>query len=260
MRFSSIAGLFAAALAVCTGQAQILISDTFTGANGTLISAHTPDTNLPGGSYIVNGTGWGSGTIQNNTLSQNTDMGVGISLASSGSYTKPTNLTISADLNIGTLTGDVVHANGVGLGFYVMPNNAAFHGGSGFLGLILSPTGNLSFTSIDTSGSYIKTVIQTFTYSGTWDAAVNHSLSYSVNTTTGNFSNILLDSITYGFSSTALFTDTATTYAGLSVSSSTGSKYGYADNFQINPEPSTFSLLVLGGLALVPFLRRRAHL
>lgn len=234
-------------LSAFTLQAQIIF-DTFDGTNGALVSAHTPNTDLPASSYIQNSlnVSWHDAIIQNNTAQLNTDMGVGISISSSGGYTKPTNFTISADLNLGTVTG-TANGRGVGLGFYDTVSNAAPHGIANFLGLALSPSGNLSLVSADGAQTTTVTSIQSFAYSGIWNAAISHSLSYDVDTTTGNISNVVLDSTSYAFNSTALFTNAKTANAGFVVSSAAAG-LGYVDNFAVVPEPSA---VCFAGLALV---------
>ncbi len=69
-----------------------IILDTLSGPAGTSYPSHTPDINLPGGSYAFQGSndttnsnlqGDGSGKI-------GPDVGIGIPISSNGSYTKPT--------------------------------------------------------------------------------------------------------------------------------------------------------------------------
>ena len=237
-------------------QAQIIF-DTFDGTNGTWLSAHTPNTDLPGASYIQNADPtniWGPAQIQSATAQLNTDRGVGISLASSGGYTKPANFTISADMNLGTVTG-TANGRGVGLGFFNTVSNTAFHGNNNFLGLVLLPSGILNLISVDATTDAVVTLVQSLPYSGIWNAAVFHSLSYDVDTTTGNISNVVLDSTGYAFNSTSLFTNAATAYAGFIASSATPNGYGYIDNFSVVPEPSAvyfaaFALVLFAGISI----------
>ena len=230
-RYRAILG--ALALLPLTGNAQVtIISDKFTAPDETLFANHRPDTNLPCGTYTSNvGEYWGKTFISGDAAQLSTDQAEFIPIASTGGYVKPDKLTVSIDLNVGSLTTTEAaeDANyGAGLGFYPIGDTPRLHAPSGFTGLIVSPySGNLSL--------FKNGVLQqSLPYKGTnWDAAIDHGLSYTVDVITGGLSNVVWDGATYSFDETDVFTDEATSNVGFVVSSSTGGKIAYFHNFKV---------------------------
>jgi hypothetical protein len=165
----------------------------------------------------------GSTLIQTNAAELNADVGVNVSVASTGSYAKPSNLTISANLNPQVTTG-TQGFRGVGLGYF-----SAAGGGNGFTsftGLALNPNGNLTLIENAASGASVA-------YSGSWTANQMHPVSYTIDARSGSVSNVLLDGQSKSFTTTA-FTNAATTRAGFFVSAAVGGQKGLVDDFLLS--------------------------
>jgi hypothetical protein len=179
-----------------------------------------------------------------------------VSIASAGSYAKPTTLTISGDLKYGTIIETDGNAyRGVGLGYFSSAPNGpgAYHP---FSGLTLHSDGHLALV-VDGADSG-----EGADYTGTFDVAAYHPLSYNIDMTTGAISNIVLDGQSKSMTTTA-FTNARTAYAGFSVSSydvpADGMAYGCVDNFSLTtvPEPSTIVVLTTGLLGLLAYAWRK---
>ncbi len=242
-----------------------IILDTFTDANGTSISSHIPDTNLPhpGGSYSQTGSFSAfPGTIQNNAFATNANDGAIISIESNGTYTKPSVFMIQADLKVGTVAGpgESLQARGVGLGFYSSTVNTGggveVIQGSSFSGLVLAPNGNLDLYQ---NGAYAN---EDVAFGGTFNDNSVYTLRYLVNTATGAISDISLSGSTANYSSltSSSFTDPDTFYAAITSSSISAGTGGVVDNFSVSsvPEPSSIvALLGLCGMGLIGLIRYR---
>jgi len=235
-----------------------IISDTFTGTNGTLLTAHTPGTNLPGGSWYHYSDIWPGGTISDNTAFLSTSAVAFIGIASNGGYTKPDTMTISADIKVGNVDGAFYQGpRGVGIGF---TNTTPANVGN-FKGLVLRPDGFLQLMTSNSSTESAKVASGISGFNGN----TFYNLSYTINTTTAAITSITLAGSSANFSSivsdsTGVFTNTNTQYAGIRVAADNGNKSGYADNFvvAIVPEPATIGLLGLGAVGLLSRRRRMA--
>jgi hypothetical protein len=243
-------------LAARPGAAQTtIIDDTFTDANYVALAAHLPDVNLTGNLWTDSGSYWGAGVIYNNAAQLNTDRGAGISLQG---YSLPgSTLTLSADLNpngIGASSG--ANYRGVFLGFYTSPTLPTTHGYNALLGLLLDPTtGSVSLADSLATGN-AENIISSQSYTlGTWTENEVHTLSYTIDTTSGS---ILGASLTdangtenYSFT-TGLFTDSSLDWVGAAVSAPAGNETGIIDNFSLvaTPEPGAWALMS-GGLAMM---------
>jgi hypothetical protein len=248
-------GVLALALTAVPAGATVIISDGFSGADGAALNGRTPDgTNLPGVNWQITGGYFGSPSISSNTLDVPSIGGGALNISSVGSYTKPTVMTIAADLEVGNLNGGD-NPEGMGLGFW-----SALHPGGGsltdFYGLMLRNNGSLSLTKE-------TTVYQTVAWAGSaFSTNTFYTLSYSVDTNTGRVTSVSLAGSTADYSAiindtTVLFTDTNTKYAGIRADAGSAGRHGYADNFNLTPEPATMALLGLGGLGLILSRKRK---
>ncbi|MEI8340209.1 MAG: PEP-CTERM sorting domain-containing protein [Verrucomicrobiota bacterium] len=230
---------------------------TSTGANqpldGTTVGLSN---NAPGGTWVfgagvdydvpkVNAT-WLGGILNAAGLG-NENSALGISISSSGGYVKPTEFTLTSDIYLwGNLN------NVAGLGFWsTMPARVNYSSPYvGFTGLILNEVNGT--LQVYASGSLQGGAVSV----GTIVEDTPFTISYTVNTTSGEISGVTFGgNAVSGLSSTA-FTDSATSFVGaLAGSSSRGS----IDNLSVVsvPEPSTGALLLLSGLFFVN--RRRAN-
>jgi hypothetical protein len=271
--------LLAALVAVgFTGNAQatLIVGDDFSTINGGdgPITGRTPDlANLPGATWILPSTGVfpeaftisataGYGNPAPGAVSLNGQISSAISLASSGTYVKPTVFTIVADLSPFNTLGPASGGRGLGIGFY--SGIGSSYSNNFFTGLILDQNGNLNLVNDPNSSGFFSTGSYTGTpvaYAGTWDNSAYHTLSYQVDTTTGHISHISLGGSTANytaFESAAFFTDAATKYAGM-YKSALGAGWGRIDNFAVSsvPEPSTIVLLVTGLIGLLAYAWRK---
>jgi hypothetical protein len=266
--------LFATFVTLATAahvNASTIISDSF--STGTSILGRTPDVDLPGSTYVnhssPNSISGGAALVGNNGEWD-------ISLTSNGGYIKPTDFTVSAVLNLNGQTGhsgssDItsVGAQGIPGGIVLGFVSIGAHNGTEFpnmLGvdyndaggglLLIQPTGP-SFTQEKVLAAVTTIGGNPIPLSG------NHTLSYEVNTTTGNIFNVTFDntSISFGAAGNGLFTDAATNYVGNYSRSGDGNVFGTLDDFLIAtapvPEPSSLLLLGLGATACIVRMARR---
>lgn len=261
---AGLVGIFAAANAASASAAAVIIyQDSFTGTNGSAIANRSPDVvNLTGNTWQLQGnpSNWPGNAIQNNRASLNTDIGSSISTQTTGSYTKPTIFNISVTFNQNNLTADSLNQRAIGLGFYSqqVTGGSGFSGYRWFTGLAVNTSGVVRLITANDQGEPNNvTLFGTQTYTGVWDTAADHTLSYSVNTTTGAIFDVLLDNQSLTFTATP-FTDANTNFAGFYASSSSGSRSGHFDDFVLTaiPEPSSAALLGFALLGGVGYFRR----
>ena len=270
-----------------TASATTIIDDTFSGADGTILGPdyttvsnpspatiaasdaiqHEPGVNLTLNPYTFNNEYNGNpitveGGVGVIPAGSGGSASINISSSTSPLYTKPTTLTISADLEPNDITtGNTFDKEA--LGFYSAPQ--AGQSFEGFLGLALSADGTVTLLGFDTD-DFNTPVYTSQAYTlGTFNPDAFHTLTYTVDTTTGAIENASLTDAngteTYSFS-TDLFTSTATTYAGFYArSDSTPTTDPEIDNFVLSgnvvvPEPSTYALLAAGLIGLVFVCRR----
>jgi hypothetical protein len=269
-RRAALLGLLGVLFVTSAGGANVeaapIIFDSFTGTNGDQLdpasspnpqTLHSPDINIVPGAAYRNQNGSYNVALSNNTVGLGIDQGTGISIESAGAYVKPTNLTISADLRFGDVTGsDDYFTRTIALGFMntllqASPNIYLAAGFSNFQGLVIRPNGDLGLIKTYGPGGGL---LETLSYVGTFNSSVFHSLSYDVNTITGSISNVVYDGTSYTFTAgLSTLTDANTKYAGFYVSGNGGST-AFVDNFMVVPEPTAFALLLVG---LVGFVARR---
>ena len=235
--------------------AQTIISDTFNGTNGTLLTAHAPNVNLTGGGWTFSSANNSIGpniAIQSDAALVTRFGSAGINITSSGTYVKPIEMTLSATLNgMNSTTGSAVQA-GVSLGFFSSLGTGESQNWFNFSGLVLAADGTLKL--IRSTTTFTPILIASAAYSGSWVQNAAHTLTYKINTSTGQISNISLDgdSASYAGFSTNIFTNANTTYAGFYLSNDTTptGKTASVDNFQLVavPEPAAFGMLCIAGL------------
>lgn len=200
--------------------AQDIINDAFTAASPTYnvqMSSRAPTTvNLPGGNWqlaarggqseaVVQGTNFVPATTAFASAGKwYNRVSSGHTLASSGTYTKPTQMTIAGDLAFGASTNQYLL-----LGFYsaITPGNTNLL--LNFTGLRLNVNGSLALVQNGVVGTTINWA------GGAFNPLTFKNLKYDVNTATGAISNVVLagSAATYNFSSTA-FTNSATAFCG----------------------------------------------
>jgi hypothetical protein len=300
------------ALSTPSLHAETIISDTFTGVNGTPIAGRTPDTtDLPGGTWqtaeyptpggtasvaIASTAIWNVGgpdmpyTLDSQygqiAMPGNSSGAMAISIGSNGGYTKPTQFTLSANLNPdrGSVDGNFTNGwvDGEGLGFYsTAPTSDATQSdvGLNFTGLVLN-FGNASFSApsltLAVNGAGVSQQAVTLN-GGAWDPQGKYALSYAVDTATGAISDVAmtyqhintdgsLGAVSapedFTFSTTG-FSDSATAFLGI-----LGDSFGRDAEVNVNdvtladtaavPEPASLGLLMLAGLPLLSRRRKRA--
>lgn len=278
----TLGGLFSltSPVAAVTIVTDTIVADAFTGTNGSALTGRTPDTaNLPGGTYTSNNyfgqaapaidTSGGNPLPSASSSANNMTL---ITINSSGGYTKPSLLRVSADLQMGPSNP----VNFLDLGFSAVNpgNNNSFHVGTnnGFSGIRFDNSGGLSlktFTNPTLGATEDTTLFAAYDSGalGAFSAAAFYNLSYDIDTTTGDISNITLTSgsgsVTYDLNAT-IFTNSNTNFLAIGSGSGTGGTIGHFDNLQLfelailppAPEPSSLALLGMGALCLARRVRR----
>lgn len=226
----------------------MIIEDSFTGPNNTPLIGRMPaPTNDPGATYAGNGNvsltgGFTGGTpyaadIQSNAARVGADAGLALNLGMSSP--ERFQLAITFHLGTGTETQAFDPRRGGALGFFSsvsLGTSGSSHGFNNFTGLTVDRAGSVRLI-VGGANSGIATVV------GGFDATLNHTLSYTVNTAAGNgmISNILLDGVPLSLSApTDTFTVARTSYAGFYNSSGNPAGVATFDNFSVAivPEPS----------------------
>ena len=252
------APLAVAALAVLLAApnafAQVILQDMFSGASGSIVGQAPDTTNLPGGTWIASGLGSATYSGSNQMALQATNGGVEIA-TSSGSYSPPALLTISAGLAINGIdaNGDPF-GRGMGLGFCAVapvPGTIEYSTG-GFVGLTLDAAGSAGDASaagsveLDQANSNMQNrpVIIPFPTAvfGAFSTSTLYTLSYTINTSTGQISNVSLsdgtttDTADYlpidNYNTSGWFTAANTAYAALVNTAAYGGT-GNVSNFQL---------------------------
>ena len=237
---------------------QFIINDTFGGASGSSIVGQAPSpVNLPGGMW--QGANISSATYTgSNQLALVGNSGCVEVPTTGGSFTPPTVLTLSAGLTVNDINsnGDTF-GRGMALGYFsqIVPTGQAAESGF-FRGLTLdAATGQTGDGSgpgtveLDlpaaTLGPENRAVIIPFPTSvfGAFSTSATYTLSFTIDTSTGQISNVSLsdgtttDTADYAaidaFDTTGQFTAANTPFVGL-LNTSADSGTGNASNFQLS--------------------------
>jgi len=248
-------------------RAETIYGDGFTAPDGTSLVSRAPETNngVAGATYAQHNGAWEK-DIQSNQARIGADTGVSLSLDTSGSYVKPTKIRVSASMFINTINGpttpsDTGMQRGIGLGFYSSAGGVAT--ANDWRGLLLGTDGRLILGQHGVGGSSragflaeIATGVST---------AVPHTVSYQIDTTTGDVSNILLDGAPQTDVTTTVF-NTATSRVGFFGSAPTGGTTARFDDFLVesvtgpaqsvtdlyNTGVDNFGVALTGGTPIVP--------
>ena len=244
----------AESVTVARATSTTIIQDTFSGPNGNSLIGQTPDTaNLPGGAWQAGAPNNISSAVYNspNQLAfASTNGAVEIPTSSAG-YTPPATLTISAGLAVNDISANAdSFGRGMGLGFFAtIPTGSqpAEYTTGGFTGLTLdapkTPNAGGGYVELNMAANNQQTraVIVPFPTSvvGAFSTSTLHTLSYTINTTTGQISNVSLsngtitDTADYAaidnYNTSGWFTVANTAYAGVMNSAAYGGTGGVSN-------------------------------
>ncbi len=233
----------------------VIIADNFSGMVGQPIAGNIPDTtNLPGQTYSTFGSTGTSTYYTGNTVQIGADQGTAISIASSGSYTQPSVITISAGLELGTTQGSDLGTTsvfrGVGLGFF-STNTGNNNGYSNFAGIVLNTDGSISFSQAPggvESNLVVPSIAWPTATLGAFSATSTYAFSFTINTASasGGITNVsvsngsTIDTADFApidnYSGTNIFAGSAN-FAGFMDTASNFFLYGYVSNFQVASSP-----------------------
>jgi hypothetical protein len=261
----SVLVVVAVGMTASRASATYIVASDFNQTEDAAIDTVAPDiANLPGSAtwfqtgLVGYGATWAFNKIGGNVNYQGLSNGTGISIASAGSYVKPTQMHIQADLRSGlTDQNSMVYARGVALGFYDDTHAGSTNSDpmTGFTGLVLANDGGLYvYTGRAPTTSKVA-------FGGTFNTSSFYTLGYDVNTTTGAISNVTLSGSTADYSglTSSAFTNAATANLGFFTSSEDGGCYGFVDNVALStvPEPSSLILSVCGLVGLLAYAWRK---
>ena len=254
IRHCSLVLAVAAVIAAGTAQAGTIILDTFT--SGSWALGRTPDgADLPSSKWTGPEGYWGGElptVIDSGKLKLFVDGGYTLSLASNGGYTYPTLLRVSADLTVnglsGTANNDPAQPRGLTIGLSTAQVNANDLY-KYVVGLDLRENGSLNLFD---QGATIASVAWT---GGTaFDRTQSYHLSYDVDTSSGQISNISLAGSTANYATLQVARPhlVGAQYAAVDFNSNAGGSthYGYLDNFkmeEVTTEVSTSLTLEASG-------------
>jgi hypothetical protein len=163
------------------------------------------------------------------------NLGEAVDLRSYPGYSKPTYLNITATFDVGTLANNVPArpARGFYLGFWSALIASGNESGTNMRGIFVNPE-NGQLQLWNGSATPTSAPLQTLPYQGTWVGSTQpHTLSYTVNTTTGNISECVLDGATYQWNRITIFSDANTAYAGFGVAAGVAGQYANVQYFRV---------------------------
>ncbi|OPZ31355.1 MAG: PEP-CTERM motif protein [Lentisphaerae bacterium ADurb.BinA184] len=207
--------------------------------------------NLPGASWAV-GQSWGGGGVvtYGGAVSgiMEADLEAKASLLSAGGYVKPTRILVEARVQTdcagtdGAWRGALVGFSSTATAGNVRGNEygIVLRGADGQVGLLNS-----------------NVLVQALPHAGTWDNTQYHTLSYWVDTATGNAYDVMVDGVAYAFSPVSFFTDANTNYGMFYASSQSAGGYTRMDNLRFSRIPEPASLVLVAGGGLLSLRRRR---
>jgi hypothetical protein len=217
---------------------RLLVQDNFT--TGDSVTNRKPDvaTIFGRGYQKAKSVSTAKNLIANGAAQLYDNMGEAIKIADTSSYTKPVYINISDTFDLGTLTNNspARPARGVFLGFWkAIPTSTStsIDAYSQFYGVFVNPDGTLRLWNGKNKSD--STPVQTLSYIGTWSGGVTkHTMSYTINTSTGIMSNFVLDGVTtYAWKDTAIFTAANVNYAGFGVSGAASTNNGNIQGFKV---------------------------
>lgn len=242
-----------------------LFADTFNGTAGSSLQGRPLESSVvsdhawtarplfPGAPLVLE-------TVASDSLLRIQRNGAGfVSLASAGSYIKPSELTLSGTLQLQSMSL-------MGIGFWGVGQADIANSDSidGFLGFYISATGQLRFLDKPSN-----TDVQIGSAISGFSASSDYTLLLSVDVSTGKVIGLSVNGDDYmtAFASSAVagttaFTDTATAYAGVfGRNTASSSAYGYVDDFRVSSQiPEGSKIAYSLGLITVVFVllaRRR---
>ncbi len=235
---------FCVAATPLSGQA-IIYFDSFTADDGTLLLGKEPETNngVSGAIFHESNNFWSGSSdvgIFNNRAQLGADNQLNLPIATDGTFVPPEVIGVSVILNLGTTAGppdpDAVTnpQRGIGLGFFAGTGMVATP--DNFRGLMITTNGRLIFVQHGFEGSPRAGLIEEL--SNGIDTSVDHSISYEINTTTGDIENILLDGIAQPDVETTLF-NADVNHVGIMVSSQSGGTLASYDDFTVTDGAAT---------------------
>ena len=211
-----------------------MILDNFTVNSSTVTGRIPEEATLEGRVYQVStSVNTQNSTVSGGTAILTTNIGEAISIASAGSYVKPSLIKIAATFALGTLGNNspLRPGRGVYLGFWSSIGSTGDSFGN-MRGVFVNPDGTLQLWN--GSNSSTGTPVQTLPYNGTWVGGTQqHTMSYTIDTSTGDIIDFLLDGVAYDWSATAIFSSVNTNLAGLGVSGAASNQIGYISSFRV---------------------------
>lgn len=216
----------------------IIYSDTFTAPDATVLLGFTPETNngVAGSTYHESNNFWTGNYpvgIFENRAQLGADNQANLPLASSGDFVQPELIGVSALMNMGTTAGPAGPSTtgeqrGVGLGFFAGTSNLATP--ADFRGLVITTDGRLILAQHAVAGSARAGFLAEIATG--IDTAIDHTVAFQINTTTGDISNISLDDVPQPDVETTIF-NSDINHVGFMVSSNSGGTLATFDNFTV---------------------------